>query len=90
MKILDYFAAGLPVVSTTKGVEGLGLRDGEQAIIRDEPEAFAKAVSELLESPAKRSALGAGGRRFVESLDWVAIAERYVQEYRGVEVPSVR
>jgi glycosyltransferase involved in cell wall biosynthesis len=85
MKVLDYFAAGLPVVSTAKGVEGLALRDGEHALIRDDGAAFAAAVAELLDSPASRAALGAAGRRFVEPLDWTAISARYLEAYRAVE-----
>lgn len=83
MKVLDYLAAGLPVVSTAKGVEGLGLKDGEQALIRDDPDAFASAVAELLGMPARRSALAATGRRLVAGLDWSIIGERYVAEFNG-------
>jgi glycosyltransferase involved in cell wall biosynthesis len=85
MKVLDYFAAGVPVVSTSKGVEGLGLTDGEQALIRDRPEDFASAVAELLGDPARRRAMGEAGRRHVAALDWSKIAERYLAEYRGRE-----
>jgi len=85
MKVLDYFAAGLPVVSTAKGVEGLGLRDGEHAVIRDDPDAFAAAVAEVLGSPSRRASLGAAGRRFVEPLDWSKISERYLDQFRELE-----
>ncbi len=88
MKVLDYFAAGLPVVSTSKGVEGLGLRDGVQAIIRDDPESFAAAVAEVLGSPSRRAALGEAGRRYVEPLDWSSIAARYVSEFGELESRS--
>jgi glycosyltransferase involved in cell wall biosynthesis len=86
MKVLDYFAAALPVVSTAKGVEGLDLSDGEQAIIRDDPAGFAASVAELLGDPARRAALGAAGRLHVQALDWARIAERYLDEYRAREV----
>lgn len=85
MKVLDYFAAGLPVVSSAKGVEGLGLVNGTQAIIEDDPEAFAAAVADLLGAPARRAALGEAGRRHVAGLDWSRIAERYLAEYRACE-----
>lgn len=85
MKVLDYFAAGLAVVSTAKGVEGLGVTDGEQALVRDDPGAFADAVVEVLASPGRRSSLGRAGQRFAASLDWSRIAEGYLAEYRACE-----
>jgi glycosyltransferase involved in cell wall biosynthesis len=77
MKILDYFAAGLPVVSTSKGCEGLPVRDGEELLIRDGWDAFATAVAELLDDPDARQGLGNRGRGFAEGLGWPQIAERY-------------
>lgn len=78
MKILDYFAAAVPVVSTSKGVEGLGLVDGRQVLIRDGFDDFSDAVADLLCDRVKSRALGAAGRRYVEQLDWLKIARRYV------------
>jgi len=77
MKVLDYFAAAIPVVSTSKGVEGLGLVDGAQVWVRDGAEAFADAILELLVNPAQARAMGVEGRRYVEQFDWVNIARRY-------------
>jgi len=77
MKILDYFAAAIPVVSTSKGVEGLELRDGDQVWIRDGAEAFAEAIADLLRNPERARALGGAGRRYAEQRDWLAIARRY-------------
>lgn len=85
MKILDYFAAGVPVVSTSKGAEGLPIRDGVEALVRDDPEAFAAAVAELLAAPERARALGAAGRRFVAALDWSEIARRNLDALRERE-----
>lgn len=46
-KIGHAMSYGLPVVTTTIGAEGIGLTDGETALIRDDPEGFAQAVVEL-------------------------------------------
>jgi glycosyltransferase involved in cell wall biosynthesis len=78
MKVLDYFAAAVPVVSTSKGVEGLGLADGEQVLIRDGHDEIADAVACLIRDEARAKALGAAGRRYVEQFDWLNIARRYV------------
>lgn len=77
MKVLDYFAARLPVVSTSKGVEGIPVRDGEEFVLADEPEHFAGAVARLLAHPEEARAVAARGRTFVERLDWGAIARQH-------------
>jgi glycosyltransferase involved in cell wall biosynthesis len=48
-KIGSYMCNGLPVVTTSIGAEGMGLVDGQDALIRDDPAAFADAVKELCE-----------------------------------------
>ena len=82
MKILDYFAAGLPVISTTKGCEGLPVSDGEQLLIRDDWDAFAQAVADLLENDDQRRALGEAGHELARSLSWQEIAARYDRLFR--------
>ncbi len=46
-KIGQSMACGLPVVTTKIGAEGMGLVDGENALITDEPKGFADAVARL-------------------------------------------
>jgi glycosyltransferase involved in cell wall biosynthesis len=66
LKILEAWAAGLPVVSTTLGAEGLGARDGESLLLADSGPAFAEAVSRLLACTELRERVGAAGRRLLE------------------------
>jgi len=76
-KILEAWAARRAVVSTTLGAEGLGARDGEHLVLADDPEAFASAVLDLLDSPERRSALGEAGRKlYEERFCWPAAWER--------------
>jgi glycosyltransferase involved in cell wall biosynthesis len=51
IKILEAWALGLPVVSTTIGCEGLDAVDGENIVVADEPKDFAEACVKLLGSP---------------------------------------
>ena len=67
VKILEAFAYGKPVVSTSLGCEGLEVHHGRDLYIADRPEEFAAACLELLSDREKRAALGAAGRRLVES-----------------------
>jgi polysaccharide biosynthesis protein PslH len=65
-KILEAWAAGRAVVSTTIGAEGLGSVDGVHLLLADTPERFAGAVSALLDSADLRGRLGRAGRRLYE------------------------
>jgi glycosyltransferase involved in cell wall biosynthesis len=49
-KINQSMAFGVPVVATSVAVEGAGLRDREDILVADEPDAFAKAVIEIYQS----------------------------------------
>jgi glycosyltransferase involved in cell wall biosynthesis len=66
IKILEAWAAGTPVVSTTLGAEGLEYRDREHLVLADDAESFTAAVSELLALPVNRERIGAAGRRLYE------------------------
>ena len=62
LKILEAWAAGLPVVSTTIGAEGLGAADGEHLLIADDAASFARATTRLLACNGLRTELAAAGR----------------------------
>ncbi|MCB1866098.1 MAG: glycosyltransferase [Chromatiales bacterium] len=81
MKVLDYFAANLPVISTSKGVEGLPVRDGREVVVRDDFGAFAAAVVDLVQNPDQARKIAAKGRALVERLDWREIGAQYVRAF---------
>lgn len=66
-KVLQAWAMGKPVVGTSLSASGLQPVDGENMLIRDEPQAFASAVIGLIRSPARRRELGRAGRETVEA-----------------------
>jgi glycosyltransferase involved in cell wall biosynthesis len=77
VKIIEAWAAGVPVVSTTLGAEGLPGVPGEHLLIGDQPADFARAVSSLLEFPALEKTLGDNGRMLYETdLTWEAAWKR--------------
>jgi glycosyltransferase involved in cell wall biosynthesis len=51
-KVLEAFASGLPVVSTRKGVEGLGLVEQEHYLRAEQPHEFVRAIARLDDDPA--------------------------------------
>lgn len=81
MKILEYFAAGIPVVATAKGAEGIEVVPGSEIVIEEDMERFVDAVIDLIAHSEKRKAIGDAGRRFVEALDWRKIGKSYVRLY---------
>ncbi len=66
VKLLEAFAAGIPVISTALGAEGLAEKSGEIAWIADDAEGFAAGVLRLLEEPAQAGAMAERARREVE------------------------
>ena len=73
IKILEAWAAGTAVVSTTIGAEGLDAVSGEQLLLADDPSEFRESVSALLASHNKRQRLGESGRlRYQEQYSWTA------------------
>jgi glycosyltransferase involved in cell wall biosynthesis len=62
LKILDAWAMGKAVVSTTVGAEGLGAAAGRDLELADDAPSFAGKVIELLGDPDRRRRLGRAGR----------------------------
>ncbi len=70
-KLLEAMAAGLPIVTTRVGIEGIDAVDGRQVILADDPEAFTAAVLRLLADLVERQRLGGAARRLAEDrYDW--------------------
>lgn len=76
LKILDYWAMGRPVVSTSIGCEGLEVEDGVNILVRDNPDVFADAVVDVLAHPALQGLLAQGGRQTAEDVySWGSIGQ---------------
>lgn len=77
LKILEAFAAGVPVVSTWLGAEGIDAEDGEHLLLADRADDFASAVAALIDDPARRAGLARRARALVEHrYGWESIAEQ--------------
>lgn len=73
IKMLDYMAAGLAILTTPVGARGLAGRDGEHWRLA-EVDHFEGALRQMLEAAGFRRELGARARGLAESrYDWVAI-----------------
>jgi glycosyltransferase involved in cell wall biosynthesis len=65
IKILEAFAHGRPVVSTTLGAEGIGAEAGVHYLRGDSPEAFAAQCAVLIADPDQRLRLAVAARELV-------------------------
>lgn len=90
LKILEALALGTPVVTTSKGCEGLGLEHGKHALIADTAQQFSAACLLVLQQPALREKLAQNGYQLVsEHYDWRQIGQRFsdfVAQVAGQEV----
>ena len=64
-KLLEGMAAGLPMVSTSVGNEGIGAAPGEELLVADTASEFAQAVGRLMTDGTLAATLGAAGQVFV-------------------------
>ena len=82
LKLLEYFAAGLPVVSTAKAAEGLEVEDGAHLRLAESPAALVAAIRDLHADARASAALGASARALAESrYDWRAWVPGLLQVY---------
>lgn len=65
LKVLEAAAHGAPIVATSAGVEGTGLRDGRDCLVADGAADFAQAIVRLLSEPGLARQLGDSARRQV-------------------------
>jgi glycosyltransferase involved in cell wall biosynthesis len=91
LKVFEALAMGKAVVSTTIGVEGLGLEPGRHFVAADDPASFANAILQLFDAEDRRRALGEAGRALVEArYGWPRVAREFEasleQAVRGREI----
>src|SRR5579871_6558211 len=85
VKLLEAFAAGIPVVSTVVGAEGLAHKDGEFCALSDDPAGFAERVTALFENPSAAAEMARRARVEVEeNWDMAAITRKLVASYAEI------
>ena len=87
-KLLEALAAGLPVVTTRVGLEGIEATDGREVVLADDPAATVQAVRGLLTDLAARRRLGGAARRLAEEkYDWSRCLAPLEELYAGLLPP---
>jgi len=85
LKVLQYHAAGLPVIANPVGVQAGFVRDGVTGFRATTTEEWVNAVRRLATDPRLRQRLGSAGREQVEASysvavggrQWVGVLERF-------------
>ena len=70
-KLLEAMAAGLPIITTHVGVEGVKAQAGRELVIADNAVEMIESIQTLLASPGDRERFGRAARRLAErEYDW--------------------
>ncbi|SFM05911.1 glycosyltransferase family 4 protein [Nitrosomonas communis] len=86
LKMLDYFAAGVPVISTPFGARGIEAQPGTHYIAA-EVDGFILELSLFFSDPKRYESVSQEGRKLVESYyNWDGIAHRF---YQSLQVSNV-
>ena len=77
LKIYEAMAAGKAVVSTSVGAEGLDVHHDQDILLADDPDAFAGAVTMLLQDVELRRRYEQAAARLAAKYDWAAIGDKF-------------
>jgi len=78
VKIAQFMASGLPVVSTHLD-EGLILRAAQSGILCKSEDEFSRSLVDLARSPERREMLGRAGKHYAQTkLDWSVLIPEYM------------
>jgi polysaccharide biosynthesis protein PslH len=80
LKILEAMAAGVPVISTALGAEGIEATNGKDILIAESSDDFLASIMRLASAPDLAQLLSEGGRALVAThYDWPALGEKLFQ-----------
>lgn len=83
LKVLEYMAMGKPVISTSKGAEGIDYANGKNIIIEDNIEKYADRITELIDDHRTRRTIGAGASDIIQKrYDWKAYKNDLYEIYK--------
>ncbi len=89
IKVIEGMFAGLPIVTTSIGAEGIGVTHGREVMIADDPENFARCTLELLQEPGRRKDMSERARRFAQERYGSQAAQRRLLDFYASEVAAV-
>lgn len=85
VRILEAFAHGMPVVTTTVGLEGIQAEPGLDVLVADSPDEFAQATIRLLSDGELQARLSGNGRRLAkDKYDWQVVLGQLEKVYQSL------
>lgn len=85
LKILEYMAMGKPVISTSKGAEGIDYDNNKDIIIEDNISNFHRKISDLLNDERQCMKIGKLARKLIKSrYDWQIYQKTLINIYEDV------
>ena len=83
-KILESMATGLPVLTTTLGSEGIDGKNGEDIIVDEEAEDYARDIIDLFENKERYERISKNATEFIkQNFDWKNISLKLEEVYKS-------
>lgn len=84
IKILESASMGKPVVSTSKGAEGLDFLNEHNILIRDNSQEFVRAILLLLDKPSLAEEIGSNAKELsMRKYRWSRIVDKALNAYKN-------
>jgi len=84
VKLLEAFAMGAAVITTSLGAAGFPITNGEEAIIADTADEFRSAVARLSSSSELRARMGKSARQMmIDHFSWEVIGNQFLDLVEG-------
>lgn len=94
LKVLQYMAAGLPVVANPVGMNEAMVLHGQTGYLAETPEEWASAICRLAHDPTLRRRMGQAARAHVTAKfsveRWAPQFAALIDQFGSVELPSAR
>jgi len=82
LKILELLATGTNLITTSIGMEGIDIKDGQEVIVANSKEEFKERIINFFYNGYDRKSLCENGRKFInDNYVWKRITERFETEY---------
>jgi polysaccharide biosynthesis protein PslH len=89
IKLLEAFAAGVPVVTTAAGAAGLPVSDGHEVLLGESPAELADAIARLVADPIITANIAGAARALVvRAFSWEVVGRRLRELVSEPQAPS--
>lgn len=90
-KVLEAMAVGVPVVATSAAIQGIDVSDGQEVLVGDDSETFARQVLRLLsDAELRRTITKKASSKMRQMYDWDQIGEKLDRFLTGASVSPIR